>query len=711
MAKSNKKRKMIVGLTAFLVVCSSFFVFASRIDFSQAADPPASGDTTTGTSVAEQKASNTSNVPTSVVGFVVYGLLVIVGGIVDFLVFMAAKLADWALFFDNIAKADVVIVGWQITRSVVNFIFALALLIMAFSTILNIGAYNAKKMLPKLIVVALSINFSLFICGAIIDFSQVISSYFLNNAVTPGKSISEDLMKGLQLQTVEKTDLSNRDSGKSWWAKFVEDFKIAQAANSWGVVGPPLRLIVNKFFSIIVTSIAFVVFLFLFLIFVVRVIILWIVLILAPLAWVFYLVPGGAGLTTKWRTAFLKWTFTAPAATFFVFLALRVARNTDKIGVTSNQSLTGLSQYISDFLVPSILMSYIAIIGLLFMAVVVGSKLEFVGKGAYNATLGFARKRLDERRQLAGNKMLQSDNKLVRMGGSMFRPETIGAGRLARTQEAIKKGGEGAMQKKFEMLDSSARARKRAEQAGALTETERRRQTDVAKEMETLKKIGDPDHSENILKNAKSTATQKEAAIRHLMETKSYTKLKDSLGAENTSPQALMKAIDVRLRSDKAGERYSGQTLRDLQIAAVNNGEYQFAGSTAYDARRKAFVVNPDSAKQQEAAVNKFAAQKPKEAINKLSIDQLAAQGKGGQYSLTGSGKEILTQIANSQAHQNFVTANNMSPRFVEEIGKLTRQLRESNKIEGKELAVLEKMAKPPTAQKSGGAAGGGTTT
>ncbi len=686
-----KNKKLFLALAMALVF--SFLFLGNLSDIARAAD---STDVTS-------KAISAGNFRLPIVNHIIYLVLMLIGGIVDFFVYIAAKLADWALFFDNISKADVVTVGWQITRSAVNFIFALALLIMAFSTILNVGAYNAKRMLPKLIAVALSVNFSLFICGAVIDFSQVISSYFLNNAVSPGSSISDDLMKGLQLQKAETVDTSSSDGFLSQLKNALETSKDAL---SNAVMGPPLRLIVNKFFAIIVSSVAFFVFLFLFLIFIVRVIVLWIILILAPLAWVFYIIPGGSSLTTRWRTTFLKWTFTAPAAAFFVFLALNVAKNTDKIGVTSNQTLTGLSKYVSDFLVPSTVMSYAAIIGLLWMAVVVGSKLEFVGKGAYNATLGFARKRLDERRQLVGNKLMQSDNKLIRMGGAMFRPETIGAARLARTQEAISQGSEAAMRKKYEVLDSSKRARRKADLAGALTVTEKKRQEDVAKEMETLKKISDPDHSENILKNIKSTAVQKEAAIRHLMETKSYGKLRDALGAENTSPQALMKAIDVRLRSDKAGERYSGQTLRDLQIAAVSNGEIQFAGATAYDSQSKRFIVNPDSEdarkKQQEAAVNKFSAQKPKEAINKLSVDQLAAQDKNGQYSLTDTGKGILGRIAGSPAHQNFLSANNLSPRFVEEIGKLTRQLQEANKIEGKELSILQKMANPTTARKAG---------
>jgi low temperature requirement protein LtrA len=56
------------------------------------------------------------------------------------------------------------------------------LLIMAVSTVLQIETYGAKKILVRLITVALLINFSLLFARIPVDFSQVLTSYFITAA-------------------------------------------------------------------------------------------------------------------------------------------------------------------------------------------------------------------------------------------------------------------------------------------------------------------------------------------------------------------------------------------------------------------------------------------------------------------------------------------------------------------------------------------------
>jgi hypothetical protein len=49
--------------------------------------------------------------------------------------------------------------GWVITRDIANMFFIVILLVIAFATILQIEQYNYKKWLPKLILMAILINF------------------------------------------------------------------------------------------------------------------------------------------------------------------------------------------------------------------------------------------------------------------------------------------------------------------------------------------------------------------------------------------------------------------------------------------------------------------------------------------------------------------------------------------------------------------------
>jgi len=79
--------------------------------------------------------------------------------------------------------------GWTIVRDVANLGFVLAIVIIAIATILRFEKYGMQKLLPKLVAAAILVNFSLTIAGVLIDFSNVITTFFLDKAT--GANISE----------------------------------------------------------------------------------------------------------------------------------------------------------------------------------------------------------------------------------------------------------------------------------------------------------------------------------------------------------------------------------------------------------------------------------------------------------------------------------------------------------------------------------------
>ncbi|GAH84046.1 unnamed protein product, partial [marine sediment metagenome] len=76
---------------------------------------------------------------------------------------------------------DIVKAGWEVTRDFSNMFFILFLVIIAFATILRFEKYGIKQLLPKIILIALLINFSLVICSVIIDFSNVAANFFIKD--------------------------------------------------------------------------------------------------------------------------------------------------------------------------------------------------------------------------------------------------------------------------------------------------------------------------------------------------------------------------------------------------------------------------------------------------------------------------------------------------------------------------------------------------
>lgn len=111
-------------------------------------------------------------------------LLGIAGKFLDFI--SAMTLSDYIYglpFVDNI---------WSLIRDFANIFFILILLYAAFQIILGLGHGGGKKMIASVILMALLINFSLFISRVIIDTSNVLAQIFYNKIECKLEKINPD---------------------------------------------------------------------------------------------------------------------------------------------------------------------------------------------------------------------------------------------------------------------------------------------------------------------------------------------------------------------------------------------------------------------------------------------------------------------------------------------------------------------------------------
>ena len=72
--------------------------------------------------------------------------------------------------------------AWSTFRNIGNILFVIALLFVIFSQVTGIGIdnYGIKRILPKLIVTAIIVNFSYIICGLLVDLSNIIGDSIKN---------------------------------------------------------------------------------------------------------------------------------------------------------------------------------------------------------------------------------------------------------------------------------------------------------------------------------------------------------------------------------------------------------------------------------------------------------------------------------------------------------------------------------------------------
>ena len=255
-------------------------------------------------------------------------------------VMIAGLILGWVIStnFINIpfTTNEFVIAGLSITRGFANMAFILFLVVIALANALRIEEYKAKKTLPTLIIIALLINFSPVFCGLIIDATNVVMFTFLDN------------LTGIEgfFSTLERTTTAV-------WKLIAEGWGDPRAS-AWSFF-MAIAVIVFNFFA----AFMFMVFSALF---TVRYVMLWILIILSPIAFVSYILPitrrGRSLLNWKtWWEQLTQWSIIGIIAAFFLYLAFLMIGVMQKIQVLKpGPEGLGLANEILPFLVPIILL-------------------------------------------------------------------------------------------------------------------------------------------------------------------------------------------------------------------------------------------------------------------------------------------------------------------------------------------------------------------
>lgn len=141
-------------------------------------------------------------------GITVAIFLAVVGAIAS----IAGNLIDSGIVIQGILLSPtgtpVIQTIWGTLRDFINIFFILILLVIAFATIFNVKNYKASDLLPKLIISALLINFSLVIAVWIIDLLWIPAQVFLD-PLNQGSSVSGKLANTLRITELFKPLLNN----------------------------------------------------------------------------------------------------------------------------------------------------------------------------------------------------------------------------------------------------------------------------------------------------------------------------------------------------------------------------------------------------------------------------------------------------------------------------------------------------------------------
>jgi len=231
-------------------------------------------------------------------------LLYLAVGIVALLA--SSVLVDWIIRDVPISlHNDLVLSGWRFIAGLTNLFLILIFVAIALSYILKIETFAAKKALPRLIIVAILINFSLVFMGVFVDIAQLIlngilsalgGGFFGNATVT----LSMSLMLLLVIYALGFSVYLA--VGLIPGANVAAALVLAIMATT--VFLPWFILSIIFLITAIVLSL---IFLTLFTFFVFRIAIIWILAIFSPLAFASAILPQTQKYWQKWLNALIEW--------------------------------------------------------------------------------------------------------------------------------------------------------------------------------------------------------------------------------------------------------------------------------------------------------------------------------------------------------------------------------------------------------------------
>ena len=240
------------------------------------------------------------------ISWIVYGIVIVIGELIGLFVGLFLVIIKYNTFIN----AEPVIIGWEIIRDICNMGFVIVLLIIAIASILQIQTYHYRTWLPKLILMAILINFSKLICGILIDASQIITLTFASGI--------QQIGAGNFMDALGINHLLNMNFG----AEIEKNKEVAalSAVDALSIMG-------TIFLTLIVALIALVVIAAITLIFIIRIVVLWILIILSPFAYLFSASPLGHQYASQWWQKFSQWVIVGPVMLFFIWLSLLTIKN------------------------------------------------------------------------------------------------------------------------------------------------------------------------------------------------------------------------------------------------------------------------------------------------------------------------------------------------------------------------------------------------
>ncbi len=248
---------------------------------------------------------------------------------------ISAALLEWVIDLPIILTGNpLVTAGWGVILGITNLFFILFLVFIALCHILGIEigkAFSTTKALVRLIIIALLVNFSLVFVGMLTDIAQVafmairgifIPYGLINTAIQPlMDNITSIALSFSAMLTIYLV------AALLPYASVVAAAAIFTMAITEAITGGFSLAILLTIFGFLMGAM----FMLYFIFFLFRIVIIWLLAIISPLALASWIFPSTEHFFKHWFSALKEWLFLGIAGIFLMGLGLNFFANLDAI--------------------------------------------------------------------------------------------------------------------------------------------------------------------------------------------------------------------------------------------------------------------------------------------------------------------------------------------------------------------------------------------
>lgn len=576
------------------------------------------------------------------------------------ILFLTGTVFNWIVlrtvfqFGEYFGTSEGMLVAWGVMRDIANIGLLFGFILMGVLLILNVdggghghgGGISAKRAIPRLLIFAVLLNFSLFATQFVVDVANAFGSSFSSLA---GTSECEDAVTSGsgnpsgEENTLEYCATNVGISGKilqaagisGIWSDSRGDLQVALS----NLTGRPYSYAVSLIMlSIFVLVTAFVLLAGAILL-VIRVVVLMFLMVTSPVGFAGMVIPGLSGIASKWWHTLISQSFFAPIYLLLIFISIKLSETlmgseaslANAIIADRGNMVTGNVQVVMVFMI---------VIGLMIASLIMAQKMGAMGAGAATklasvpfafmgrSTVGAASARGLKSYEAAMGRARASKNPVMR-GLKQF-------GVLNAVDDSVGGALKGGKNLKIGGLRSYAEEEKYREDRG-------KHLKHAADEMQAKKDIKDAVATNN---DAVIGAALQKAGVSDIKKVLEDSKVDLDAIARNVSPEKFAELMkDKDLDHDK---KHGLQEGRFKALAAATN-----SGFNATKAAVKGMASDD---------LVEFAKANP-QAFNAL----LTAQGVNGESALSNEQREALEKA------KGLTTAQRQTVKDESRVGRLNR--------------------------------------